>query len=86
MLNQDKAIGNYLTGSQKLGITGLEREYMISTLKFLHANKHGYKHETFHLACNIADRYLKHLKIIGKKAPNLTMLAATALLMAAKME
>jgi len=56
------------------------------TIQFLHKKKDGYKQETMHLAGNIADRYLRHLKSKGKKAPNLAMLATTALLMAAKIE
>ena len=59
---------------------------MIMTIQYLHKRKDGYKHETMHLAGNIADRYLAYLARYGKKAPNLSALATIALLMAAKIE
>lgn len=59
---------------------------MIMTIQYLHKRKDGYKQETMHLAGNIADRYLSCLARLGKKAPSLTMLATTTLLMAAKIE
>ena len=59
---------------------------MIMTIQYLHKRKDGYKHETMHLAGNIADRYLAYLSSKGKKAPNLSALATIALLMAAKIE
>lgn len=42
--------------------------------------------ETMHLAGNIADRYLSKLAHEGKRAPNMTLLGTTALLIAAKIE
>ena len=39
-----------------------------------------------HRAGNIADKYLTYLAKHGERGPNMSMLAATSLLMAAKME
>ena len=59
---------------------------MIMTIQYLHRKKDGYKPETMHLAGNIADRYLSYLARKGKRAPNMSVLATTAILMAAKIE
>ena len=83
---QNRALGNYLKDSKNSNITGFERDLMIQTIQFLHANKYGYKQETMHLAGNIADRYLAHCLSTSSKLPNLTQLATIALLIAAKIE
>lgn len=59
---------------------------MIATIQYLHKKKDAYKQETMHLAGNIADRYLSYLARKGKQSPNMTVLATTALLIAAKIE
>ena len=59
---------------------------MIEVIQNLHRQKEVYKTETMHLAGNIADRYLSYLTFQNDKAPNLHTLAATSLLIAAKIE
>ena len=86
MKSSNKAVGNYLTQTNKLAIKARDRDAMIMTIQYLHKKKAGYKPETMHLAGNIADRYLEHLAQSGGRAPSLAMLATTALLMAAKIE
>ena len=86
MKKNNKRIGNYLTQSSYLQITPKDRDLMMMTIQYLHRKKDGYKHETMHLAGNIADRYLLHCARNGKIAPNMTALATTAILMAAKIE
>lgn len=86
MKKNNKLIGNYLTHSKELQITPKERDIMIMTIQYLHKKKDGYKPETMHLAGNIADRYLSYLAHNGKRAPNMSVLATTVILMAAKIE
>lgn len=86
MEKDNKAIGNYLAENNSLKITARDRDQMISTIQYLHKKKDGYKQETMHLAGNIADRYLSYLARKGKRAPSTTVLATTALLVAAKIE
>ena len=58
----------------------------MSIVQDLHKKK-DYKPETLHLAGSIADRFLKKLLEEGtEEIPNLFALAATVMLMAAKME
>lgn len=86
MKRDNSAIGNYLAQKNKLGIQANDRDEMIKLIQGLHRKKDGYKPETMHLAGNIADKYLSYLTRKGKRAPNLAMLATTAILMAAKLE
>jgi hypothetical protein len=86
MENENKAFGNYLVPNNHFNVTTEERDAVISTIQTLHKKKDGYKPETMHLAGNITDRYLHHLAINGKHAPNLAMLATISILMAAKLE
>jgi len=58
---------------------------LISVIQDLHKKKE-YKQETLHLAGNIADRYLRLILAQGKPLPNFFALAATVMLMAAKVE
>lgn len=45
-----------------------------------------YKEDTFYLAVSLADRYLVHIAVLGRSMPSLTVLAVSAILMAAKLE
>lgn len=54
MLDEDKALGNYLKNSQ---IKPGQRKRMLLLIDDLHTLK-GYKPETLYLAANLADRYL----------------------------
>lgn len=44
-----------------------------------------YKIETLFLACSIVDRFLQKLSVQGCKAPDLVLLAAVGLMIAAKL-
>ena len=48
-------------------------------------NKNKYQLETLYLAVSLADRYLIHLTMLKMKAPCLVSLAATCLMIAAKL-
>lgn len=89
MLNQDYAIGDYLRNlgqNEDNQFTYSKRERLISIIQDLNKKK-DYKAETMHLAGSIADRYLKKILANGtNEVPNLYELAATVMLMAAKME
>lgn len=50
------------------------------------SKKKEYKQETTHLAGSLADRYLSIILDEGKPVPNLFLLGATVMLMAAKLE
>jgi hypothetical protein len=78
---QDYHVNDYVT---YYGIiTHAKREQMVHLILDLHKEK-LYKSETAHLAVSIADRYLSSL---GKaKYPDLVHLAATSILIAAKLE
>ena len=45
-----------------------------------------YKEETFFQAVSLADRYLVHVAVLGRKMPSLMLLGVTTTLMAAKLE
>jgi len=86
MLNKDYAIGDYLRNldsHQRFNYS--ERERLISIIQDLNKKKE-YKQETLHLAGSIADRYLSIILPQGKQVPNFFKLAATVMLMAAKLE
>ena len=86
MLQKDYAIGDYIQEigeSQRFSYS--DRERLISIVQDLNKKK-DYKQETLHLAGSIADRYLSIILRQGKEVPNLFALAATVMLMAAKLE
>lgn len=86
MLKQDYAIGDYLLSLPQGKFSYSQRERLISIIQDLHKKK-DYKPETLQLAGSIADRFLKKLlQKDSEEVPNLFALAATVMLMAAKME
>lgn len=56
---------------------------MVCLIEFLNAGK-GYEPETYYLAVNIADRYMRFLAAKNEKAPGLVLLALTSTIIAAK--
>ena len=86
MLHNDFAIGDYLSNvDSNQSFNYSERERLISIIQDLNKKKE-YKQETLHLAGSIADRYLSIILPQGKQVPNFFKLAATVMLMAAKLE
>ena len=86
MLSKDYAIGNYVRRLGHERFTNEDRERLINIIQELNRKKE-YKVETLHLAGSIADRYLKIvLSSNDQPIPNLFALAATCMLMAAKLE
>ena len=89
MLSDDFAIGDYIKTLSEMEnvapFTYLDRERLISVIQELNKKKE-YKQETLHVAGSIVDRYLSSILMKGQPVPNLYLLGATVMLMAAKLE
>lgn len=89
MLSDDFAIGDYIKTLSEMEnvapFSYLDRERLISVIQELNKKKE-YKQETLHVAGSIVDRYLSSILMKGQPVPNLYLLGATVMLMAAKLE
>ena len=86
MQKQEEPIGDYTSNiSVSLQITSHARQQMIFLIEELHELKQ-YKIETLFLAVDLADRYLVYVAFSEARDPCLVTLAATCILMAAKLE
>jgi len=89
MLKSDNITGNYINeiDQSTIQFTEKDREHLMQFVHFLHKKKE-YKVETLHLACALVDKYLAFLVRAKKytEMPNLYHLAATCMLIAAKIE
>ena len=79
---QDVVVGNYCSSSFVSEKARCECTQLIGYLN----QKKEYKHDTYHIAVSIVDRYLSHLAKNGRPAPELTALCVVSMLLAAKLE
>lgn len=79
---QDVAIGNYCSPEF---VSEQQRCECTQLIGYLNQKKE-YKHDTYHIAVSILDRYLSRLAKSGRPAPELTTLCVVSMLMAAKLE
>lgn len=88
MLQTEQAVGNYtqfVSATKNFKVSNEERREMVILIDKI-AKAKDYKEDTFFLAVSLADRYLVHIAVLNRKMPSLTILAVTAILMAAKLE
>lgn len=84
LLSEEYALGNYLKADSVIKISSDQRRRMVLLIEELRRKK-NYRHETLFLAVSIADRYLIYLSVTNHEAPCLVNLAATCLLISAKL-
>lgn len=84
LLEDEYALGNYLSENYRLKISSDQRKRMVILIEELHRKK-KYRLETLFLAVSIADRYLINLTVSQKPAPCLVNMAVTCLLLSAKL-
>ena len=88
MLQTEQAVGNYTqysNASKNFSVSNEQRREMIILIDKI-AKIKDYKEETFFQAVSLADRYLVHVAVLGRKMPSLMVLGVTTILMAAKLE
>ena len=88
MLQTEQAVGNYTqynNATTGFCVSNEQRREMIILIDKI-AKLKDYKEETFFQAVSLADRYLVHVAVLGRKMPSLMLLGVTSILMAAKLE